>query len=360
MQPHQYLGTNAFPDVDFYHNHPSSRSPSRAQHTIPYQQTPSRVHNAGPGVTWTSPYAPAPMLTNSVSYSPGHAPARSVTPEPWEAATSEFQVSAYRHEVPEAHYESQFSVNSVHDSLRDTGPWVYSYDDDRDAPSRGSGKRQAPRSSQAAIGLHHGRAESEENPTRANDGSTPKPLGRKPRTAEQKARMAKSAANRRANDKDHLNGIKEMLPPLAYGQEYNNRTVLAGAINRFNEDEKTIMMLRQERKSIETRLNAVEAQLTNEEKQRKSLIAERDQLLLYWANAQADLEHAKAEHAAKEAAFVIQGTALEKTKSELINEKLGRQNDRMQNHHTYATLQRTEAQLHFYKDKYGPLHPPYA
>ncbi|TFY66081.1 hypothetical protein EVG20_g4997 [Dentipellis fragilis] len=296
MQPNQYLGANAFPDVDFYRSQSSSRSPSRAQHTNPYQQTPSRVHNLGSGLTGYATHAATPTLYNSATYSPGCASARSVTPEPWEAATSEFQVSAYQHEMPAFHYKSQFSVNSVHDSLRDTGPWIYNPDDDCD--SRVPAKRQGSRSLQATVGSREARAEGEEDLIRAGDSSTSKTRGKvKPRTTEQKARMAKSAANRRANDKDHLSLIKERLPPLEYGQEYNNRTALAGAIVRFNKDEQEIGALREERDAVRTRLNAVEAQLAAEKGQRETLIAERDQLRVQCSYAQAKLERANAKDA---------------------------------------------------------------
>ncbi|TFY56923.1 hypothetical protein EVG20_g8739 [Dentipellis fragilis] len=351
MQPHQYLGANAFPDVDFYHSQSSSRSPSRAQHTNPYQQTPSRVHNLGSGLTSYATHSATPTLYNSATYSPGYAPARSVTPEPWEAATSEIQVSAYQHEMPASYYESQFSVNSVHDSLRDTGPWMYNPDDDRD--SRVPAKRQGSRSLQAAVGSREARAEGEENPVRTDDSGTPKTRTNKARTAEQKARMAKSAANRRANDKDHLSLIKERLPPLGYGQEYNNRTALAGAIDRFNRDEEEINTLRKERDAIQERLNNIEVQLASEKGQRvspslfakvdkaqsypkESLQVQMDQLIVQWANTQADLEQAKAEH-----------------NTELTKAMMKLQSQTVQHDHTYAKLRRTEGELHRYKNKYG-------
>ncbi|TFY66083.1 hypothetical protein EVG20_g4999 [Dentipellis fragilis] len=356
MQPHQYLQTNSFPDVDFYRSQSSSRPPSRAQVTNIYQQIPARVPNLGSGLTGYAGYAAAPPLYNSAAYSPGHPSTRSVTPEPWEAAMSEFHVSAYQHEMPTIHYESHFSVNSVHDSLRDTGPWIYNPDDERD--TRVPGKRQASRSLQPAVRLHEARAEGEDNPIRTDDGNnSSKTRGKnKTRTAEQKARMAKSAANRRANDKDHLSIIKEKLPPLGYGQEYNNRTALAGAIDRFHRDEQEINALRGERDAIQERLNNVEARLANEERQRESLIAERDQLLVNWANTQADLELAKAEHAAKETVFAIQGTELANTKIELTNSRLELQSLGMRYGRACVTLQRSEVELRCYKDKYGPIH----
>ncbi|KAA1472134.1 hypothetical protein DENSPDRAFT_162875 [Dentipellis sp. KUC8613] len=339
MQPHQYLGTYAFPDVDFYHRQSSSRSPSRAQHTDPYQQTPSRVHNTSPGVTWSTPYAPAPTPNNFVSYSPGHAPARSVTPEPWEAATSEFQVSAYRHEVPEAHYESQFSVNSVHDSLRDTGPWIYNPDDDCD--TRGSSKRQASRLSQAAVALHETRLKGAEDPIRVgnNTAQTPTRGKMKPRTAEQKERMAKSAAGRRANDKDHLNIIKEKLPPLQYGQQYNNRTALAGAIQRFDRDEETIRALREERSNLTSQLKYVERQLKTEAERSECVASQRDWLQAQLESTQATLETVEA--------------ALSQRDAENVQYKLEIQRKDTQLEIKDATLLRAEGELRYYKECYG-------
>ncbi|KAA1472160.1 hypothetical protein DENSPDRAFT_164338 [Dentipellis sp. KUC8613] len=333
MYSHQYLGTNSFPDVDFYHNQPSSRSPSLTQNTNAYQQSPSRVFNPVSGLI-ASNYAPAPTPHGSATFSVGHTPARSVSPEPWEAATSEFQVPAYRHEMPVFHYESQFSVNSVHDSLRDTGPWVY--DPDGDCDARGPGKRQAPRTSRAAVALHGVGTGGEENST--GGSSSAKVSGKmKPRTAEQKLRMAESAATRRANDKNHLSIIKRRLPPLAYGQEYNNRTALAGAIVRFDQDEQELDALRKECSAIQTRLKNVEKQLADEKVQRESLLVERNNLQVRCARSEAEIERLKAERKTESANAVIQ-----------------LQNSEAQYSYTHAALQRTEAELRYYKDTYGP------
>ncbi|KAA1472136.1 hypothetical protein DENSPDRAFT_838317 [Dentipellis sp. KUC8613] len=372
MQPHQYLGTSAFPDVDFYRNQPASRSPSRTQHNNPYQQSPSRVNNFGSVLTGSSTYASAPTLYKSATVSQSHAPERSVTPEPWEASASEFQVSAYQHEMPVFHYESQFSVNPVHDSLRDTGPWIYNPEDDHN--TRGPRKRQALRLSQDAVALREARAETAEGPVQAADENTASTRGKmKPRTAEQKERMAKSAANRRANDKNHLAIIKGKLPQLEYGQEYNNRTALAGAIARFERDEKEIKKLRRERNAIQERLNVVEAQLTqltdkNKEQVRQirfhgrevhaqtypqgDLIVERDWLKMQYADSQAELDRAKATIAVRE-------NELTNSNANLTTREMELHNITLQRNHTHAALQRTEAELRCYKDKYGPLNLSY-
>ncbi|KAA1472164.1 hypothetical protein DENSPDRAFT_164368 [Dentipellis sp. KUC8613] len=359
MYSHQCLGTNSFPDVDFYHNQSPSRSPSRAHNTNAYQQSPSRVRNTGHGLA-NSSYAPAPILHSSTTFSAGHTPARSVSPEPWEAATSEFQVPAYRHEMPVFHYESQFSVNSVHDSQRDTGPWVYNPEDERDA--RGPGKRQASRSSRAAVALHGAGAEGMEDA--AGDSSTTRKM--KPRTAEQKLRMAESAATRRANDKNHLSIIKGMLPPLAYGQEYNNRTALAGAIARFNEDEETIRALEQECSGLRHRMGEIEQELVSEKDQKGHLITQRDGSLIQCANAEASLENAKAavayhiaEHEKTKAALVNREAAYRSlemavsnhetgyshTKARLAHEKAEHQNTKAALANTQAELTNAEAEL---------------
>ncbi|KAA1472158.1 hypothetical protein DENSPDRAFT_838357 [Dentipellis sp. KUC8613] len=365
MLPHQYLGTSAFPDVDFYRNQPTSRSPSRTQHSNPYQQSPFRVNNFGSVLTGSSTYAPAPTLYKSAAVLQSRAPARSVTPEPWEASASEFQVSAYQHEVPVFHYESQFSVNSVHDSLRDTGPWIYNPEDDRN--TRGSRQRQALHLSQDAVALREARAEPAEDPIQAADGNTASARGKmKPRTAEQKERMAKSAANRRANDKNHLAIIKGKLPQLEYGQEYNNRTALAGAIARFERDENVIKTLEEKCSATQYRLNNVEAQLMNGKRKevrqncfhqsevyaqtdsQGHLIAERDQLRMQCADIQAKLDRAKATIAVRE-------NELTNSNANLITREMELHNITLQRNHTYAALQRTEAELRCYKDKYGPL-----
>ncbi|TFY58939.1 hypothetical protein EVG20_g7970 [Dentipellis fragilis] len=376
--PHRYLGTNSFPDVDFYRSQSSSRSPSRTQNTNAYQQSPSRVHNIGPGLTGSAIYA-VPTSYNSASFSPGHGQAASVTPEPWEAATSEFQVPAYQHEMPGSHYESQFSVNSVHDSLRDTGPWMYNPDDDRD--THVPAQRHASRPSQAASGHYETRGGESSNSIHADDNSTPKTRTNKPRTAEQKARMAKSAANRRANDKDHLSIIKERLPPLRYGQEYNNRTALAGAIARFDRDEEAILALKKECSALEHRLTDVEQELASERSQKASLTTERDELLIRWANIRADLENTKATlayqmaaHDNTKAVLARQATeyenikarlasqeiehqttkvALENTQAEVMNKAAQLHSNHMELGSTRAALQRTQAELNIFRQRYG-------
>ncbi|TFY50503.1 hypothetical protein EVG20_g11478 [Dentipellis fragilis] len=303
MQPHQYLQTNSFPDVDFYRSQSSSRPPSREQVTNIFQQIPARVPNLGSGYAG---YAAAPPLYNSATYSPGHASTRSVTPEPWEAATSEFQVPAYQHEMPASHYESQFSPT---------------------------------------VGLHETRAEGEENAIRTDDSSTPKTRTNKARTAEQKARMAKSAANRRANDKDHLSIIKERLPPLGYGQEYNNRTALAGAIARFDEDEETIRSLKEERSAIECRLGHIEEQLASEKRKRESLTAERAQLWEKLTRTQFALENIKA-------TLSIRDVALANIQIELMNKNTELQNKDLLYNEVYTRMQHSEAKLRYLKEQY--------
>ncbi|KAA1472166.1 hypothetical protein DENSPDRAFT_838365 [Dentipellis sp. KUC8613] len=347
MQPHRYLGTNSFPDVDFYYNQPSSRSPSRTQNTNAYQQSPSRVHSISSGLPTSAILAPVPKSYSSAARSPDRGQTVSVTPEPWEAATSQFQVSAYQHEMPVFHYESQFSVNSVHDSLRDTGPWIYNPDDDRG--TRGPRRHQALRLSQDAVALREARAETAEDPIEVADGNTASARGKmKPRTAEQKERMAKSAANRRANDKNHLAIIKGKLPQLEYGQEYNNRTALAGAIARFERDENAINALEEKCSAIQDRLNSVELQLIDERKKQRHLIAKRDQLKMQRAGLQAELDRAKATIAA-------QINELANSNAKVIAQEMELHNSTLQRHHAYAVLQHTEAELRCYKDKYGPL-----
>ncbi|KAA1472169.1 hypothetical protein DENSPDRAFT_164497 [Dentipellis sp. KUC8613] len=337
MQPHQYLGTNAFPDVDLDHSQLTSRSPPRAQHTNAYHQVPSRVHSTGTGLT-SSTYVPVPALNNTVAYSPDYSPARSVTSEPWEAATSEFQVPTYRHEMPTSHYESQFSVNSVHDSLRDTGPWAYNPDDDRE--SRVPVKRQISRSTQAASTNHEGTgAAVSVNSIPADDSNTSKTGIHKTRTAEQKASMARSAANRRANDKDHLSMIKERLPSLAYGQEYNNRTALAGALARFDKDEETIRSLKHRCFTNERRLKEIEEQLATERTQKATVMAERDVLLV-------QRESIKAIQADLRAALTVTNARQVYTRSEL-DRKTAQYSD------IYAAFQHHEAQLRYYREKEG-------
>ncbi|KAA1472171.1 hypothetical protein DENSPDRAFT_164552 [Dentipellis sp. KUC8613] len=343
MQPHRYVGTNAFPDVDFYRGQSSSRSPSRVQNTNAYQQNPYRVNNIDSGIAGSAIYAPVPTLYNSTAISRSRGQTASVTPEPWEAATSEFQVPAYQHEKPVFHYESQFSVNSVHDSLRDAGPWVYNPDDERD--TRVPAKR---RSSQAASGNDEGIGGVSANFIHADGCITSKNRTTHPRTAEQKKKMAKSAANRRATDKEHLSIIKERLPQLAYGQEYNNRTALAGgtytilssrrwrqrlifgsAIARFDRDEETICNLDHRCRSNERRLEDVERQL---EAQKESATIERNDLL--------------AQQASMRTAFEASETSLQ---SQLAVSEARLQLKTAQYNNVCAAWQRSETELRYYK-----------
>ncbi|KAA1476899.1 hypothetical protein DENSPDRAFT_537185 [Dentipellis sp. KUC8613] len=114
--------------------------------------------------------------------------------------------------------------------------------------------------------------------------SQPRTGGRAPRSAEQKVRIAKSAANRRAKDRNSLAEIKGRLPPLEYGEEYNTGTALAGALQRFDRDEQTIRALQQRRSTLKSQVDQAEGMLSVQRaqwaKERDTLVGQRDYLMV--------------------------------------------------------------------------------
>ncbi|KAA1476897.1 hypothetical protein DENSPDRAFT_537289 [Dentipellis sp. KUC8613] len=259
----------------------------------------------------------------------------------WEDATmSEFQVPAYKHEPPSCLYKSRFSANPRSHDLRDKPPrvWSPSDSDSDDATGdyvAGSERREA-------------RADS----SRAQKGvSQARTGGRAPRSAEQKARIARGAANRRAKDRDSLATIKGRLPPLAYGEEYNNGTALLGAIHRFDRDEERISALRIESASYQRRWRDTDAQLTSErrywDEERKSLIGQRDSLRAQWDTVQSTLDGFREKLARQDAECQNAKTLLMEKEIQLATARANREN-------LTAKVQHTEAELRYWKRKDRP------
>ncbi|TFY55992.1 hypothetical protein EVG20_g9109 [Dentipellis fragilis] len=368
MQPSHYLsghGTRTSPNAGAYRNKPAGQSSGlQPLNTNQYQQTPTRVQNSKAGFAGCTSHSSVPILykklpgsRNPAAHSPCFESSASAptTSERWEDATSEFQVPAYKHEVPSCLYTSRFSANPYDTTLRDKAPRIWSPSDE-DSDDGSPEPHEILRSQSRPTDCYGARAERYE--TRTDSQSVQKPVaqartgGRAPRTAEQKARIAKSAANRRAKDKDNLAVIKGRLPPLAY-EEYNNRTALEGAIKRFDRDEETIRALEVECASYERRWRDIDAMLTSERRrwvstkanrchehgnadmppkneERSSLIGQRDYLLAQWKTVQSVLENMKLSIAQRDAELQSNSANLE-----ILN----------------ATVERTATELRYLKGK---------
>ncbi|TFY65957.1 hypothetical protein EVG20_g5131 [Dentipellis fragilis] len=372
MPPSQYLSgynTRTSPNAGTYRNQlPAGQSSSPRPPTNvyqQYQQAPTRVQNSNFSSSGSPSHSSVPSLyknspgsrspTAHSLYSPLSASA-STTSELWEDATSEFSIPSYKHEVPSRLYKSRFSTNPYDTNLGDKAPRIWSPSDD-DSDDGSPEPHQTSYSPPRAAEYHEARAEQYETRTDSNNAEKPVAQarigGRAPRTAEQKARIAKSAANRRAKDRDNLAAIKDRLPPLAYGEEYNNRTALEGgtgfdvlqkcemlmiisAIRRIDRDEEIIRDLRVKYAAVTRRLSDVERQIQVKEKQ--------------LVNANTSCVMMKME---LDSMLGSQTGELERAGAQLISSQaeLGRMKE--QRAETQALLQHCEAELRLLREQRG-------